>query len=428
MSNNAIVLAARKAFALDPSATVPIGQISGTGSAATHPASDFDASGAANTVQGNLNTHTARTDNPHSVTKAQVGLGNVANALQLVSTNNLSDVGSAATARTNLGLGTLAVLNSGTANNQIPVISGGVWNAGTNVLEGGRLLLGTTSGTNAAIVLGDALVYALGPNPPTSPTVSSQGPNSGGNYLTGNGVSYQLWSYKFIRGVKYFSTPAVDFSFTATDDLSSLLVSWTAASGADGYVLFISWDGTYVDVGNVTSYVDHQGGGTAINTSRVGGSVLVADGNVTASGTATAAALVLSGTGTKLSDETGDTELSSGLKAAKRIRAASYDYGTASGSVSIDANLAEQINLTLVGDVTLVNPSNLQDGDALIYRATQNATGGWHISLDTAFSDPGSAAASVNLRSGSNVTNYLSSIYNGTSGKLDVMPDLGVSY
>jgi hypothetical protein len=42
-------------------------------------AADFDLAGAAQDVQDNLDTHEARTDNPHNVTKSQVGLGNVDN-------------------------------------------------------------------------------------------------------------------------------------------------------------------------------------------------------------------------------------------------------------------------------------------------------------------------------------------------------------
>jgi hypothetical protein len=55
----------------------------GLGTAALNNTGDFDASGAASTVQTNLNTHTGNTSNPHSVTKTQVGLSNVDNIQQL---------------------------------------------------------------------------------------------------------------------------------------------------------------------------------------------------------------------------------------------------------------------------------------------------------------------------------------------------------
>jgi hypothetical protein len=74
----------------------------GLGTAATQAATAFDASGAAASVNSTLGTHTARTDNPHSTTKAQVGLGSVLNAVQLQATNNLSDLASVATAITHL--------------------------------------------------------------------------------------------------------------------------------------------------------------------------------------------------------------------------------------------------------------------------------------------------------------------------------------
>jgi hypothetical protein len=60
-------------------------------------------------VQSSLSSHTSNTSNPHSVTKTQVGLGSVVNALQLQAASNLSDLVSVSTARTNLGLGSAAL-------------------------------------------------------------------------------------------------------------------------------------------------------------------------------------------------------------------------------------------------------------------------------------------------------------------------------
>jgi hypothetical protein len=103
------------------------------------------------------------------ITKAMVGLGSVSNALQLVAANNLSDLVTPATARTNLGLGGAAVLAVGTTTGTVAAgddsrITGAAQKASnlsdlasaatarTNLGLGGAALLavGTTAGTVAA--------------------------------------------------------------------------------------------------------------------------------------------------------------------------------------------------------------------------------------------------------------------------------------
>jgi len=83
------------------------------------PNTDFTASVALNT------THRGLTNNPHTVTNAQVGLGNVTNDAQLKIASNLSDLNNTSTARTHLGLGTASVLNVGVAGGNIPILDGG---------------------------------------------------------------------------------------------------------------------------------------------------------------------------------------------------------------------------------------------------------------------------------------------------------------
>ena len=93
--------------------------------------------------------HVSDTANPHSVTKTQVGLSAVSNALQLVAANNLSDVTTVASARSNLGLGALATLSGGSDGQIVAKVDGSpVWATGPrNTLSGFHV---TNNGTDAA--------------------------------------------------------------------------------------------------------------------------------------------------------------------------------------------------------------------------------------------------------------------------------------
>ena len=65
----------------------------------------------------------ANIHNKPTYTNGDVGLANVTNDAQLKIASNLSDLASAATARTNLGLGTAAVANIGTSGDAVPKLN-----------------------------------------------------------------------------------------------------------------------------------------------------------------------------------------------------------------------------------------------------------------------------------------------------------------
>lgn len=80
--------------------------------------------------------------------------------------------------------------------------------------------------------------------------------------------------------------------------------------------------------------------------------------------------------------------------------------------VTTDASLSNNFTLTLVGNRTLANPSNLVAGHVYNWIITQDATGGRTLAYGSLFKWPGGTAPV--LSTGAGAVDLISAIYDGT--------------
>jgi hypothetical protein len=96
---------------------------------------------------------------------------------------------------------------------------------------------------------------------------------------------------------------------------------------------------------------------------------------------------------------------------------------TDGGTISTDASLSNIFRVTLGGNRTLANPTNLTDGMVLNWIIKQDSTGGRTLAYDTKFKWPSGTAPVV--AAGSNAVSFISACYDGQSDTLLANSSLG---
>ena len=85
-------------------------------------------------------------------------------------------------------------------------------------------------------------------------------------------------------------------------------------------------------------------------------------------------------------------------------------------TVATDASLGNHFRVTLGGNRTLGNPTNMVDGQRVIWEIIQDATGSRTLTLGSAFA-LGTDIASTTLTTTASKRDFLGAIYNSTAAK-----------
>jgi len=92
---------------------------------------------------------------------------------------------------------------------------------------------------------------------------------------------------------------------------------------------------------------------------------------------------------------------------------------TDAATIATDASLGSHFRVTLGGNRTLGNPTNLADGQKLLWELIQDATGSRTITLGSNFA-LGTDLPAITLTTTASKRDFLGGIYNATAGKIFV--------
>jgi hypothetical protein len=163
----------------------------------------------------------------------------------LLAQNNLSELASASSARTNLGLGTAAVANTGTSGATIPLLNGNNTWSGTNALANTTIGAGsaiTSSGPGGALASGAfAAAYSL-------PTATSSTP--GGVKPDGTTIANSAGAISVAYGTSA-NTAAQGNDSRITGAAQQTTGTWTPADASGASLTFTGVSAGYTRIGNM---------------------------------------------------------------------------------------------------------------------------------------------------------------------------------
>lgn len=132
------------------------------------------------------------------------------------------------------------------------------------------------------------------------------------------------------------------------------------------------------------------------------------------------AAAELAQTGAELAETNAETAQAAAEAAAALVGALTEELSVVANHVSTDASAAAVFLVDADDDFTLDNPTNATDGQRIIWRIKQDATGSRIITLDSKFT-VNSEISSVVLSTAASAIDHIGAIYNEADDKFEIV-------